>query len=291
VDIFNFSFLDILACVIGLLIFVLTIVVVSGSGDANAQTVSRLSSAEHQLQTARSEAQMSASRRRRDEQLLVERSLDMADPEHAANVVRAQIQSLKAERAELEGASASANARFSSLATALELLGRSPNVDPGTAEIEAEIHTLDQKVGALQDQVRAEQEKSSVQHVQYYVPHLREVARRTLWVEISGDNLWCVGSADYDRDVLDGDSTRYARRAEARGTVVAQMTKSEDAVPLEISIADPGKTIIEVVLRPSGYAAFRTLRDWAWNKGFSVNWAPLDEDAIILTHATHVFEQ
>ena len=43
VDLFNFSFLDILACVIGLLIFILTIVVISGAGSTSPAKARRLS--------------------------------------------------------------------------------------------------------------------------------------------------------------------------------------------------------------------------------------------------------
>src|SRR4051812_49297396 len=94
VELFNFSFLDILACVIGLLIFVLSVVVVSGGGSSSRQTAGRLSNAEHQLDQARTTAQMAAGRRRRSEQLLTRRSQDFANPHGAADAIRAQVLSL-----------------------------------------------------------------------------------------------------------------------------------------------------------------------------------------------------
>src|SRR5438105_2775577 len=91
VDLFNFSFLDILACVIGLLIFILTIVVISGGRSSSAQTAGRLANAEHRLQQAQDAAVIAAGRRERAEHLLSGRAKDLSDPQGASNAIRAEI--------------------------------------------------------------------------------------------------------------------------------------------------------------------------------------------------------
>ena len=294
IELFNFSFLDILACVIGLLIFVLTIVVISGGGSEKAQRASDVSDAEHQLERTSTEAQMSEDRLHRDEQLLNERSHILEDPQGAADLLRDQIRAIQAETSEFDRASATADNRTASLTATLNTIGASPEIDASSEQIRREIDSLNKRTAATLVEAEKQKEKASanVTHVQYYVPHIREVARKTLWVEIAEDHLWCLDSDDdYERDPIDENSIKFTRRNDAPGKSVSAIVKSDNAIPAEISGADPENTVIEVALRPNGYVAFRAFRDWAWGKGFSVNWTPLDENAIVLRRAAHVFAQ
>jgi type II secretory pathway pseudopilin PulG len=293
VDLFNFSFLDILACVIGLLIFILSIVVASGGGSRSRQTAGRLANAEHLLQQAQEAAQRESNRRQLTEQILKEQSKDFADPKAAAAAVRAEIGLLDNETTHLDTAIGTAQAKVESLQDALHALGQSPVIDPTAFAIQDELRRLDEETADLRNRAADERRKAqaNVRQVQFYVPHLREVQRRTLWVEVSADRMWCLKSDDYLTEPINDESTMFTRRAGARGTLVSEMVTGKTEVPLALSLATPDDTVLEVALHPGGYEAFRSLRQWAWNKGFSVNWAPQDENPIVLTHTTQVLEQ
>ena len=293
VDLFNFSFLDILACVIGLLIFVLSIVVVSGGGSNNRQTAGRLSNAEHLVEQARTDVQMASQRRQRAEQVLAQRAQDLANPKGTADAVRAQIQMLEDEKSNLDAAIATSIAKAHLLDQELIDMGRLPAVDPSAVEIQNELRRLDEQTAGLLNQAadKQRQNRANVKQVHYYVPFVREVHRSTLWVEVSGDRLWCVTSGDYLSSPIDEDSIRFTRLAGAKGTSISALVGGKARVPIELASAQPDDTVLEVALHSDGYEAFRELREWAWAKGFAVNWVPQDQNPIILTHTSHVFEQ
>jgi len=293
VDFFNFSFLDILACVIGLLIFILSTVVVSGGGSTNRQTAGRLSNAEHQLQTARDAAQREFDRRQRAEQILRDRSRDFADPNAAAAVVRTQIRLLDDETEHLDAATVTAQSKVESLHQALQAMGQSPAVDPAASAIQDELRRLDEETAALRNRAADERRKAQadVRQVLFSVPHLREVQRNTLWVEVSGDRMWCLDTDDYIKLQISDDSAAYTRAAGAPGILVSAMVAGKANLPFPLSTAPPEITVLNVALHPDGFETFRALRQWAWNKGYSVNWAPQDDNPIVLTRATHAMEQ
>jgi type II secretory pathway pseudopilin PulG len=293
VDLFNFSFLDILACVIGLLIFILSIVVVSGGGSRSRQTAGRLANAEHQLQRAQEAAQRQAERRQVAELTLKEQSKDFADPKAAAAAVRADIGLLEDETAHLDAATLSEQNKTESLSRALQAMGQTPVIDPAASAIQDELRRLDEETADLRNRAADERRKAqaNVRQVQFYVPHLREVNRRTVWVEISGDRIYCLFSDDYREVPLGEESTTFIRRAGATGTLVSDMVVGKADTPFLLLSASPDDTVLEVALHPDGYEAFRALRKWAWDKGFSVNWVPQDENTITLTHAGHALEQ
>ncbi len=294
VELFNFSFLDILACVIGLLIFILSIVVVSGGGSASSQRAAKLSDAEHQLKQAKTAADLAAARRQRAEAILSRRARDFANPGAAADAVRSQIRAMDEEKAKLDYAAASAIARRESFDMTLSRMSGQPVADPSVDAVENETKQLDERTAALVARTAEEKRKAeaNTQRVRYYTPHLREVHRnRTLWVEVSGDRVWCIESDDYGSLMVGAESTRFTRRADAAGTSVSAMVKGTAPVPSEIASAIPRDTVLMIALDADGYPAFRALRQWAWDKGFSVNWSPHDGNDIVLTRAAHVFEQ
>jgi len=114
VDIFNFSFLDILACVIGLLIFVLTIVVVSGNG-SSATAAAKMDAADHEFQAAKAAAELAAAQRQRIENVLSQHAQDVTDASQNSVVVRSQIAKLNEEGDELKVESAKAESQAAAL--------------------------------------------------------------------------------------------------------------------------------------------------------------------------------
>jgi hypothetical protein len=268
-------------------------VVVSGGGSGNRQTDGRLSNAEHQLVQSQVGAQMAAEQRRRAEQLLAQRASELSDPQGTVEMVRGQIRLLNEEMANLESATTASSAKLDSLQQSLRDMGETHFADPAATEVQKELRRLDEETADLQNRTAEQRRKlhPDPQHVQFYVPHVREVNRSTLWVEVSGDRLWCVASADYQSVPLDNESTIFTRQQGAPGTSVSALARGQVTPPLLFLLTRPSDTVLEVALHPDGYEAFRVLRQWAWSKGYSVNWAPQDGDSIILTTRGKVSEQ
>ena len=290
VDIFNFSFLDILACVIGLLIFVLTIVVVSGNG-SSAPAAAKMNAADHKFEAARVAAALAAEERQRIEAVLSQHARDVTDASQDSTIVRNQIARLTDETAELASHNATAQAQVAALQAKLNR-GAGVYLNPQTQDSAAEARRLKDEIGGIELKITDANRRASPREVSYYLPHIQETTRRTLWVEISGDRLWSIKSDDYEPTPIDADSTRFDRRAAAAGTSITAFTTGTVPVPESLASAPADETVIEVIVRPSGFEGFRKLRQWAWNKGFAVNWAPSeDNEDIVLTHASHVYQQ
>lgn len=130
----------------------------------------------------------------------------------------AQIQMLEDEKSNLDAAIATSIAKAHLLDQELIDMGRLPAVDPSAVEIQNELRRLDEQTAGLLNQAadKQRQNRANVKQVHYYVPFVREVHRSTLWVEVSGDRLWCVTSGDYLSSPIDEDSIRFTRLAGAK---------------------------------------------------------------------------
>lgn len=292
VDLFNFSFLDILACVIGLLIFILTVVVISGGGPSLARKQYRLASAEHRLHDAQVAAQLAGERRARTEALLHGRAMEALAPQAAAESIRAQTSVLKAEADSLRLAISGLRTRRSSTDAEIDRLSAQRAIDTKIAELDRRTHRIEEQASnTMREAQKIHESKVTRKEVQYHIPHLRPTQRRPLFVEVSGDRMWCLASADYEQTHLNLLSTRYDRRQNALGVEVFAVTAGL-VQPQPIAASAPEGVVITIAVRPDGFAAFRHLRQWAWSKGFSVNWVLLETDEpIVLTKTNSVSEQ
>ena len=66
---------------------------------------------------------------------------------------------------------------------------------------------------------------------------------------------------------------------------------ADRSVPLQITLATPDDTVLDVAVHDDAYTAFRQIREWAWKKGFAVNWHPQDNNPIVLTRTTTAVAQ
>jgi len=103
--------------------------------------------------------------------------------------------------------------------------------------------------------------------------------------------MWCLMSDDYVQVPINEESTTFKRVVGARGTSVSAMVSGNTRMPPALLAAAPEITVLDIAVHPDGYEAFRKLRQWAWGKGFSVNWEPQDENPIVLTRTSHPMEQ
>jgi hypothetical protein len=291
VDLFNFSFLDILACVIGLLIFILTIVVVSGGGPSATRRAQEVSATEHQLDDARFAAQLAGKRRAEFERLLNRRAVDAMDPAAAASAVQGETVLLRNQADAMLAARLRAERQIQATQLALNETERASGVDPALISTQAESQQLDERTKQLQadaDQLRQQKVKTTA--VSYHIPRLQETHRRQVWAEISGDQLWFLKSDSFEQTSGSHGDVTYRRLPDAVGVTIG--TDATLFAPDPLSGVDPDTVVLTFLVRPNGYAAFRKLREDAWSRGCAVNWIPLEAgEEIVLSPATHVFEQ
>src|SRR5665213_3301621 len=209
VDLFNFSFLDILACVIGLLIFILTIVVISGGGASSRKKVAAVEQSEHGISDARASAAVAHDRRARLESLLAERAGQAIDPVSSAKMMRKETDLFDDEAQTLKQATAKIEVRLTETQLALAEAKKSPAAAmPRVAAIDAQAREIDQQAEqALADAADVGKSAAKKQNVRFYVPRIRETHRTQLWAEISGEQMWFLN--DYEEIRIDARSSRY----------------------------------------------------------------------------------
>ena len=299
VELFNFSFLDILACVIGLLIFILSIVVVSGGGGASQaaqkKRAATLTDAEHRLSQTTAMASGAAERRRQLEQLVDQRANSLLNPQLAAEVLRAQIKALDEEAATLGNEAATATARTTDAPSVLNEMGASAAETPAVSAVKQKTSDITTQTEQLRTQLTAAeaQARDNVQQVQYTVPYVHESHRQsTLWVELERDRLWFVESDhDFDSTPLDDKNTRFTRRGNAPGMLVTDVVSGRATWPFPMSTLTPADTVLDIALHDDSYAAFRNLRQWAWARGYATYWTPQSGTSIVLTKSARAVEQ
>lgn len=291
VDLFNFSFLDILACVIGLLIFILTIVVVSGGGSKTAQAARDVTAADRRLQDEQFAAKLASERRATLETMLNRRASDALDPAGAARTVKSETELLHHEADAMSAAKLRAEQDLAAMRTEVDKIEHAAGIDPAVVAAEAESQQLTAESERLHAQAaQIHQGKVKDTDIAYYVPHLRETDRFPVWLEVVGNRVWSVQSDGYLQiPQLDG-GVQFRRRASAVGIRVGDGT-NPFAFDL-LTRLDPGSVVLSIAVRPDGFAAFRQLREQAWKRGYSVNWIPLgQEEPLVLISTHHAFEQ
>ena len=290
VDLFNFSFLDILACVIGLLIFILTIVVVSGGGSKTAEGAHAVAAADREVQDQRFAATLASEKRNTLESLLSQRALDAVDPDAAARSVQGETQLLHNEADTMLAAQLRAARDLEVMRQEIDRTERAAGVDPAMVAAQAETQQLNQATEHLRAQeAQIRQTKVRTKEVTYYVPRLRETDRFPVWLEIAGNRLYYVESDSYERIPLHEDAVAYRRRPGADGIRIGSGAEFMSA---PLSRLEAATIVLSVAVRPDSYDSFRKLRDEAWAKGYSVNWIPMEaEEPIVLVPSHNAFEQ
>jgi hypothetical protein len=291
VDLFNFSFLDILACVIGLLIFILTIVVVSGGGSKTAQAAGDVAAADRGLQDQRFAAKLASERRAKLQAMLNRRASDALDPVDAAHAVQGETDLLHHEADAMSAARLRAEQDLAAVRAELDRTERAGGIDPALVAAQAEAQQLDgesQRLRGQAAQIRGEKFKTT--SVSYYIPHQRETSRTPVWMEIAGNKIWSLHSNSYEQlPQIDG-GVLFRRLPDARAV---RIDDQADIFRLEpLPGVEPALVVLTLAVRPDGYAAFRAFREQAWKRGYAVNWVPCGQDEpIILVHTHHAFEQ
>lgn len=297
VDIFSFSFLDVLACIIGLLIFILTIVVISGGINSlplAAAASNKLTDAEKLLADAQRAADEAAQRRSLTAKLLADASRDVSDVVTAKNTLLERTDAMTRETAALRAAADGLRARLDAVSARVAVLAEhDPRADRLNAFI-AETGSLEEKSKALEAK-RAELagKAKPAEEVTFYVPRLRETAKTPQWVEIDGTTMFVIDAASHYRaSDIDERRTRYIRQRDAVGIPIADLVKDRAVWPRDVPAGAPRDTVLSFAVRPNAFAAFREAREWAWRKGYAVHWTPLGErETIVMTRSNTAWQQ
>lgn len=296
VEIFNFSFLDILACVIGLLIFILTVVVISGgigSTSTKMAIKSPLRQSEDNLRAAKNLADEASKRRRAAEAWLQTISADAIDLSVGRDVVTEQIQQYDADTVSLHRDAARLNQDLTSAQTRLELtqtelikLASVPAQEQALRNLIADSADIREKIDQIGTAIPVATD------VTFHIPRLKESSKQALFVEVADDRLWCLTGENYEIIPQFPRGQEYNRKKGVSATEAADWSKKDVIIPQEILQATKADTVLTFLVRPDGYLGFREVRNWAWKNGYAVNWEPLQSgETINLVPAKHSWEQ
>ncbi len=285
-DLFNFSFLDVLACTIGLLIFILTLLVVSAGGIPQTRGQAGLKAAKQMVALAQESLDEAKAAELRYSAMLQARSKismlgaganSQLTEEMAWYIAQAKLLERTARLAAASAARVNANTQASV----------QKSLRKNAASFVKQLADLKAKIAAEQAQTRQMQKQKHYKHVVFHIPIVHKSFRISVWVEVAGDNMWTYNRTNYHehKDLLDAGTT-YIRRRGAIATSAKAFLAGTAALG-GVSNADPETTVLSFVVRPNAFPVARKLEEWARKQGFAVDWYPMpDEDNLTLVRGT-----
>ncbi len=279
VELFNFSFLDILACVIGLLIFILSIVAITASqSPALRNAAAGRAAGLRQAQRAAERAQ----RRLAAAQMSLSHSAAVLTKLGGRSGARRRILLLLVRRGKL----ALAAHRLK------EKLWKLRHTPLKNAAQKAALAVTRADVLAIRRQTQATLAKlaaaaqSPVKEIRVYLPYVHPTARIGIFVELSGSRYWVLNNVNYHETLRHaGKYTVYHRRKSAAGARVGLLVPGR--VPNSLNAFGPNATLLDCIVRPSAFNAFRAFRKWAWAAGFQLQWKFFHKDQTIVLVPMH----
>ncbi|MBI4612237.1 MAG: hypothetical protein HY720_01375 [Planctomycetes bacterium] len=304
-QVFNVSFLDIMACATGAIFFILMVLVLN-----SALSVRTMKQTEKPPELPPppdvTTLDIAALKEERDRLRAEEAILDEALAAGSGDLAGPAESLRRAEEARLAEASA-----------ALERAGKT------ISELEEELARADAEAKDLERQIAEGVESGALQkEVRYRIPENRHVEQELgLAVECARNKAYVEGPASYDfygvlarggkRSVrpkrirgeffwpsviyftdlggfyLSRDDAAAGREVVARGCARKATAKGDDAAVLAgnsslfargLAKLDRTKHLVGFEVRPSGIEAFRAAREWTLSNSFLYNWYPYEED-------------
>ena len=282
VDLFNFSFLDVLACTIGLLIFIMTIIAITSSSSGNPKAVAKIAKiarmqamAKASLAQARkSEAAYANLLRHRAAQTL---NLKGADAHLRREIARMDRQTLDYKRIVQQ--------TKIKIAAARKLLKKTQRLNkPSKAtKLRAALAATQQQIAACKQQMAALAKLKALHTIRFYIPYVRKTSRQDILFEVAKDRIWRIGSKDFHHKMLSVFEEEYSRRSGAVPDTLSQFISPNNPPPC-LTNNRPSQTVLIFLVRPSGFATYQALELFARNKHYAVNWHPSTSKRTFIFH-------
>lgn len=281
VDLFNFSFLDVLACTIGLLIFIMTIIAITSSSPGNPKAVAKIA----KINQMQAQAKASLAQARTSEgvyaNLLRKRAAQTLNLKGADEHLRREIARLDRQAADYKRIVRQTKVKIIKARKQLAKAQRRNNPSKA-AKLKAQIDLTQQQVAATEKQISA-LAKLRVQHtVRYYIPYVRKTTRTNILFEVANNRIWRIGSKDFHKR-RQGFIESYIRRSGAVPDTLAQFVSPRNP-PQCLVNNRPSQTVLIFLVRPSGFATYQALELFARNKHYAVNWHPSHTKRTFIFH-------
>lgn len=282
VDLFNFSFLDVLACTIGLLIFIMTIIAITSSSPGNPKAIAKI--AEITRMQVRATASLAQARKSEGiyANLLRKRATQTLDLKDADAHLRRKIARLDRLAADYKQITRDTRIK---IVAARELLKKTQRLNkPSKATtLRDAIRATQQQITAAETQIAAMAKLKALHTIRFYIPYVRKTTRTNVFFEVAKDRIWRIGSKDFHRKTLRAFNYAYIRRSNAVPDTLSQFISPKDP-PQCLANNRPSQTVLVFLVRPSGFATYQALELFTRNKHYAVDWHPTSHRRVFTFH-------
>jgi cell division protein FtsB len=261
-DLFNFSFVDILATTIGALVFIMVLVLLNTAKRVQPQDW------EDMAKQRRAEAQ----------QLQAE-----------AHAWQAQRENLL--RLDEEHRPGQPNAREGAVIDLRELRDKAEKLEQNNQHLRESEQALKQEVDRLRTDIRAGEATTARARkrteVPFRVPEERPTTKKNFVVECDGGRIYCLAfegelvSRNYTAIGLPG-CIFIKRSAGARGETDDELKQRGSAFRQKLARTGTATHYLAFLVREDSFATFRELRGTLWRAGYDVSWVLLRKDEQIV---------
>ena len=162
-----------------------------------------------------------------------------------------------------------------------------------TAELEQQVQTETREAQSLANQARQAQieARKNATPVDFRIPYYQKTSKKGSVVDCFRGRVARVTTTDgLDEDYYKLDLVKSTALTKATGktTVVLERHGSGEmadswAAKRFLNDIDSRKHFLMLLVRPSGFEAFRAIREQAWNQNIEVGWEPFEEDMPIMS--------
>ncbi len=273
VDLFNFSFLDVLACTIGLLIFIMTIIAITSSAPSNQKAEAKLAKINRMLKRNQARlAQVQIVENNYAGQLR-ERAAQTMNLAGANNHLRHKIAELVRQSKEYVELAIQTKGKIA-MARKRLAKARSLNNPTKAAKLHQAVMLTQEQVTAIQKQIAALVKLRTDYAARYYIPVRSKTKRSDLMFEVGKNKIWRIGHKDFHFKALFLlNSCEWTRRANAVPKTLAEFISAKHP-PQCLANRRPTRMLLRFFVRPGGFSTYRSIEIWARNKKYAVNWYP-----------------
>jgi len=262
-SLFNFSFVDILATTIGVIIFILVLVLINAADRLSPDKLQR---------TLRETEEASEENRRRAKELR----------DRAA-----------AERRRLEESKTSPERRQLAEKAVEGERKKKERLDSEQKELKDRAGKLERELDNLQKELEqfaksAKEVDRSRSKVEFRVPRLRTTSKEPYTFECDGGRIYFlatfrggINEKNYNVQSL-GFAAIITRKSGAKGDRKDAVGDRDSLFMKAVRRMKKAGHFGNFVVRPDGFDVFRAARKLLWDRGFDVNWAPLGEKEKII---------
>lgn len=273
VDLFNFSFLDVLACTIGLLIFIMAIIAITSGSAGNPRAEAQLAKIKRKLAVAQAKLAEAHATEAAYARLLGQRARATLNPKGADAHIRREILRLQRQAADFNKLALQTQAKITAAKQTLAVDHKKNN--PSKAlKLQEQIGLTQQQLAAARKKVLALAKLRKAHTVRYYIPYVRKTSnRQTVFFEVAKNRIWPLTATDFHiKATFFGDQT-YTRRTGAVPDTLEQLISPRHG-PGVFRRHRPGNTLLIFLVRPSGFGTCRALEFWARTHHYAVDWYP-----------------